>query len=1176
MNTTRLKIFAPEARRKLMEQVERKLDHVFTAQTPDLSAQRSLVESLRKAVEAEGKAPVIERVAYVWFNRFAALRYLDAKGWHPFHARVLTPVKADETQPELLRQVRGGTVPNELQDWCDPKRIADLLAGGIPSASPQAEVQRLLIVGVCQFYAFLLPDVFERVDDFHRLLLPDDLLTEHSVPHAFQTEINDADCAEVEILGWLYQFYIAEKKDAVMARKGAVPTADVPAVTQLFTPHWIVRYLVENSLGRLWLLNRPGSRIRERMPYYIEGEVEDDFLKIKKPEEIRLLDPAVGSGHMLTYAFDLLYLIYEEEGYPPSEIPGLILRHNLRGLEICPRAAQLAELALVFKAREKSRRFFQTDRLVRPRIFVLRDVCFAEGELRDYVAELGSGELFDKPMVQLLHQFEQASSFGSLIQPCLDEQNIAFARRRIEAKDIRSQLFLVETHSKVLRALEQAEALAERYNIVIANPPYMGLQNLHAELKGFLQRAYEDFKSDLFAAFVVRIIQLLRPNGFAGMMTPFTWMFIKTYEPLRKKLLTESSIRSLIRPEYHSFFDSAFVPICAFVIQAKVDDAPATYIDLGSFNGSENQSEKALEAISEGSCRWRYLVRASALQQIPGTPIAYWASEKIFSLFAEKEPLANHAEARQGLITGNNEKFLRRWWEVSASSIEFPASRKQSVESSKRWFPYNKGGDFRKWYGNQEFVVLWEDNGAAIKNYKNGDGKLLSRPQNTQFYFHESVSWSDVTAHINSFRWFPEGYIFDATGHSAFPINVSKEQLLSYLNTKFAQVCANILNPTMHFHVGYFRLLPAAHLSDSVVSQLVQAAIGIARADWDGFERSWDFSTLPLLRIGGKQAPLETTLGNWLARCAEEVDRLKELEQENNRLLIEAHGLQKQLTADVPIEEIALTINPAFRYGLGKTQTEYLERCRGDLVKELLSYAMGCIMGRYSLDRPGVLIGSAGESLREFAEKVGRPFEALTFVPNDNGIVPMLDGDWFEDDVLGQIREFLRVAFGEQTLGQNVAFLEDTLGKDLRRYFLTDFYKDHIQTYKKRPVYWLFQSPQKQFRALVYLHRYTRDTVNTLLNGYLREFHHKLSARIRDFQHTLESESVQPRDKTRAQKELDKVQKAQADIELYEREILLPLAQKRLEIDLDNGVKANYPKFGLALAPIAGITDEED
>lgn len=534
MNTSRLKTFAPEARRKLMEQVERKLDHVFTAQTPDLSAQQPLVASLRKAVEAEGKALLIERVAYIWFNRLAALRYLDAKGWHPFHARVLTPVKADETQPELLRQVRGGTVPNELRDWCDPKRIDDLLAGRIPSANPQAEVQRLLVIGVCQFYAFLLPDVFERVDDFHRLLLPDDLLTEHSVPHAFQTEITDADCAEVEIIGWLYQFYIAEKKDAVMGRKSAVPTADIPAVTQLFTPHWIVRYLVENSLGRLWLLNRPGSRIREHMPYYIEGEFEGDFLKITKPEEIRLLDPAVGSGHMLTYAFDLLYLIYEEEGYPPTEIPGLILRHNLHGLEICPRAAQLAELALVFKAREKSRRFFQTDRIVRPRILALRNVRFAEGEVREYIAALGLGELFNQPMLGLLHSFEEATTFGSLIQPCLDEQNIAFARRAIEAKDLGGQLFLRETHTKALRVLEQAEALTPRYHVVVANPPYMGRKGMNASLAAFLDEGYSHGKSDLMTAFILRGLVLIREKGMFACITLDSWMFLFLHEPSSK------------------------------------------------------------------------------------------------------------------------------------------------------------------------------------------------------------------------------------------------------------------------------------------------------------------------------------------------------------------------------------------------------------------------------------------------------------------------------------------------------------------------------------------------------------------------------------------------------------------------------------------------------------------
>ena len=496
MNTSSLKSFAPAVRRQLLEAVERKLDYVLTADTPDLRQAAQQVELLRKEAAKDRKG-VIDRVAYTWFNRFAALRFLDARGWHSFRARVLTPATPEETQPEILKLLRTGSLPEELQSHTDLKRLNDLLDGRLPTAiagaDPQGEAYRGLILTACRFYHATMPFLFERVDDESELLLPDDLLTVNSVVEGFRTEISDEDCSEVEILGWLYQFYISEKKDAVMARKSAVPTEDIPAVTQLFTPHWIVRYLVENSLGRLWMLNHPASKLREQMPYYIEVEgdaAKTDFLKIGKPEEIKLVDPAAGSGHMLTYAFELLVKIYEEEGYAPSEIPEKILTHNLYGLEICPRAAQLAQFALVCKAREISRTAFRSP--VQPQVICIQDISFEENELRDYIGALKLGDLFSQPVLKLMHQFEQATNFGSLIQPYLDEKAIDDVRAAIAGKDLGSQLFLRETHRKILRVLEQAEALTQRYHVVVANPPYMGVKQMHKVIKEFAKEFYSN------------------------------------------------------------------------------------------------------------------------------------------------------------------------------------------------------------------------------------------------------------------------------------------------------------------------------------------------------------------------------------------------------------------------------------------------------------------------------------------------------------------------------------------------------------------------------------------------------------------------------------------------------------------------------------------------------------
>jgi len=557
VNTAALKTFAPAMRRQLLEAVGRKLDLLLNSQTPDtLSTYARQIAELREQA-AENRDQLLEKVAYTWFNRLCALRYLDARGWHPFGCKVLMPAGEGETQAELLKLMRAGSLPSVLKDHTNEPQLHGLLDGqiqtAIAGADPQGEVYRELVLATCRFYHELLPNLFEGLDDASELLLPDDLLSEGSIAGGFRLEISDDDCQDVEVLGWLYQFYIAEKKDEVMARKKAVPTEDIPAVTQLFTPHWIVRYLVENSLGRLWLLNRPGSKLREQMPYYIEGEAETEFLKINKPEEIKLLDPACGSGHMLTYAFDLLSLIYEEEGYAPSDVPGLILRHNLHGLEICPRAAQLAELALVFKAREKSRRFFQPEQLAGPKIIELEDIRFEEDQLNAYIEDLDLGEIFDQDLFKLLHQFEEAKSFGSLIQPCTDEQSIASVRQVIAAKDLDGQLFLRETHRKVLRVLEQAEALTQRHHVVVANPPYMGTAGMNALVKAFATTHYDDSKGDLFAMFIKRAFTLSQSRGYMAMVTMQSWMFLSSFEQLRVKLLQDGTLITLTQIGFNSF-----------------------------------------------------------------------------------------------------------------------------------------------------------------------------------------------------------------------------------------------------------------------------------------------------------------------------------------------------------------------------------------------------------------------------------------------------------------------------------------------------------------------------------------------------------------------------------------------------------------------------------------------
>ncbi len=1152
MNTSALKTFAPAVRRQLMEAVTRKLDFVLAAQTPDyLTTYKTQVESLRR-LAAEDRSGLVERVAYTWFNRLAALRYLDAKGWHPFRARVLTAATTEETLPELLKMMRAGALPEELRRHTDPARLNDLLDGRIPSPDPQGEVYRHLVLAACRFYHALLPNLFERLDDETELLLPDDLLTEHSVAQGFRAEISDEDCAEVELLGWLYQFYISEKKDAVMARKSAVPSEDIPAVTQLFTPHWIVRYLVENSLGRLWLLNRPGSRLREKMPYHIEGEAETDFLKIKGPEEIRLLDPAVGSGHMLTYAFDLLYAIYEEEGYAPSDIPALILTHNLHGADICPRAAQFASLALALKAREKARRFFQSEKFVRPRILALQDVRFDEGDLREYIRALNLGELFNQPVLELMRQFENATTFGSLIQPCLGEADIVSLRRAIEEKDLGSQLFLHETHGKILRVLEQAEMLTQRYQVVVANPPYMGGKGMNSELSKFIAEYLTAGKADLYGTFILRNQKLATSGGYIGMITIPNWMFLSSFEKLRLQVLEDCHLTSLVH-NGRGIWGGDFGSVSFVYVNGPNAGFNGQYLRLFKKQG-EIQSSNEIEANFKDRAEFP-LFRASAkdFKKIPGSPIAYWVSQRILGIFERCQPLGNYVAAKVGLMTSDNARFLRFWWEVPKLNVFFSATTSlESQQSQKRWFPHNKGGAFRKWSGNRDYLVDWENSGERIKReviekypYLKGNPNFVVHDDG--YYFLPFVSWSEITAAATSFRLFPAGFTFNIKGMSVFPSGgCSFEQLLALCNSTFVTYVTRLLNPSVSFGVGDFNSIPAAFLDQTIISPIVTELIDIANGDWDNFETSWDFRDLPMLRPELRSETLTASWQNWKADCDAAIRRMQELETENNRLFIEAYGLQDELSPEVPEDQITLA--------------------RADARKDVaafLSSAVGCMMGRYSLDKPGLILADAGDTLDNYLTKVGKPLEQLRFAPDEDGIIPVLDGEWFEDDVVERAREFLRVTFGKATLGENLRFIEEALGKDLRKYFLTDFYKNHISNeraygYKKRPIYWLVQSPQKGFSALIYLHRYTRDTMNLVLNRYLRPYQEKLRNRLAILAQAQISGN--PRDKTAARKETDKLTKNLRECEEWERQTLLPLAQARIELDLDDGVNEYFRK----------------
>ncbi len=1160
MNLNKLEKFANQTRKKLLGLVSSKLEYVLEADSAELREKSRQVRELKKGLVGKGKESLIEEVAYTWFNRFIALRFMDARGYT--ETKTVSPLPG-HTQPEILEVFKGGYCPRDLP--VDKNRLFRLLDGSIPARDPQNEVYRFLLLGFCNAWHEQMPFMFQKLQDYTELLMPDDLLSEHSILAEMNENISDDDCKDVEIIGWMYQFYVSEKHDAVIKAKKKIAPEDIPAATELFTPHWIVRYILENTLGRLWMLNRPESKLTEMMEYYIKSEEkESDFLKVANPEEITICDPACGSGHMLTYAFDLLVRIYEEEGYDRSDIAKLILEKNLYGMEIDQRAAALAAFALTMKARAYDGKFFRNG-LIQPNILCLEKVSFEEEELKTYKEALGE-DLYTPELEETVLSFENIDSIGSLLKPALLSPE--YYLEKLGKKDFQNNWILKATHDKVLSVLRQTCYLSRKYHCVVANPPYMGNKHMNDVLKEFAREYYSNTKSDLFSMFIERNLDFTVERGQAGFMTPFVWMFISSYEKLRNYLIDKKTITSLIQLEY-SGFEGATVPVCTFTVEnRRKPDYKGAFIRLSDFRGAKKQAPKALEAIKNPDCGWFYRVSASDFKKIPGSPIAYWVSESQKTIFEKSLSLSRVCKPTQGLATGDNDRFVRNWHEVCLRNIGFSFSNREQAERSRlKWFPYNKGGDFRRWYGNQEFLVNWETDGFEIKNFSNESGRLRSRPQNLNSYFKESISWSKISSGLPAFRYFPRGFIYDVAGTSIFCDGSSLLlRILGYSNSCVAKKFLEILSPTLNFEVGHIASLPIIPSAGN--QNVIQRLIDTSKQDWNFYETSWDFSTLPLLSPEHRQSTLEATYKKLRAYWQDMTLEMKWLEEENNRVFIDAYGLQDELTPYVPLEEITLTCNPRYRYGNKKTDEELEALLFADTMREFISYAVGCMFGRYSLDKPGLVLANQGETVKDYIEKVGLPKDGITFLPDEDNVLPLTEGEYFTDDIVTKFKRFLRVTFGEEHYEQNLAFIEKALGKDIRKYFLSEFYPHHVRMYKKRPIYWLFSSPRRTFNTLVYLHRYNPDTVNTVLNDYLRQFIKKLEAEKNTLEKRKASGGLSARDSAQIEKALDRIKKQLRELTEYERNILYPLAAKRLEIDLDDGVKVNYAKFGDALYPV--------
>lgn len=1176
MNTSKLQAFATDARRQLMNAVQARLDAALVpnsdAQVDDPRAFDFLQREIGQAGGGvEGRRHVVERYAYRWFNRIIAFRYMDVHGFTG--TPVVSPAGLTSTNglPEVLAAAKRGEYDSRVfslrvNDKAK-ERIEGLLSGSIMTDDPQGLAYGLLLQSECRFWNRNLPFMFEnvgkeagRVDE---LLMPADLLAEGSVLRNAVEAMTPEDCGvddpsgNVEIIGWLYQYYISERKNEVMDgfKKNHKAGADeIPAATQLFTPDWIVRYLVQNTVGRLWVQSHPDSQLYKNWDYYIQpsedGSTEnEDILNIQTPEELTVCDPACGSGHMLTYAFDLLYEIYEEEGYTPSDIPGLILKHNLYGMEIDERAASLAAFALTMKARSRSRRFFKKQ--VEPNIQRIAPISFEEGDVADL------NDLYQVDLdFTVWNTYAKADVYGSLIEPPQELVDLAASAEDTEDEITLADSLLRECADEVFT---QTRYLARKYTAVVANPPYMGAKNMSAELKQFVQDRYEDGKADLFAAFILRNRQFIQHCAMLGMITMQSWMFLSSFEALRRKLLDSSSIETMAHLGAGAFdsIGGEVVSTVAFTLQNGFNNEKGVYVRLVDVSGDKNQADACIEAVQAGA-DYRFEVDQREFAQIPGSPIVYWLSKPMLEAFAKGQQLQTVASPRKGLDTGFNERFLRHWFEVSLNE-----ESAFSIKPGAIWFPYNKGGEYRRWYGNKELVINWAHSGRSIKSMSVAATRK-STIRNESNQLQEGLTWSTVTSGDFSIRYSSAGALFDNGGCTLF--SGKKDDLpvfASFLNSAVAMALLRALSPTLNFQPGVIGSIPIIDaIYGKADKESISNLIAVSKSDWDSFETSWDFRWFALLdpnqgaQVGDLLEEAVSHLREYWDRVSEE-QRQREIR--NNELVADVYGVRDDVPCDVPLERVSLKRNVAFAYPKDTPEVRN-EKFAQDVVKELISYAVGCMFGRYSLDKPGLILASQGETLDDYHAQIPNP----SFDPDADNVIPVTETDCFEDDIVTRFRRFLAVAFGKENLAANIAYIEQILDKSIRKYFVNDFYNDHVKMYSNRPIYWQYSSQTSNkgsFKALVYLHRYTPKTTNVVLN-YLRDY----TGKIADI-----ADSLEHSDRAADQKQAAKLRKAVLECKDYEDQTLYPLATRNLEMDLDDGVLVNYLRMGKALRSIPSI-----
>jgi type II restriction/modification system DNA methylase subunit YeeA len=1199
MNRSALKKYAPQARLDFIEAVTLRarrlgLDPALPVnieQTGDvlliggqpfpasIAKQRA---TLAQRIQQQGFTVVVEALAYTWFNRLVAIRFMELKAYLSHGYRVLSHPQGQ--QPEILDHVQHIELAG-----LDKAEVIRLKTAG----NQDEALYREILLAQCHELHRNMPFLFEALDDATELLLPDNLLRTDSPIACLVNGIEETDWQEVEVIGWLYQFYISEKKDQVIGK--VVKSEDIPAATQLFTPNWIVQYLVQNSVGRLWIMANPSSRLKEKMPYYIEPaeqtpEVQaqlDSMIKVRmdeeggtlNPESLTILDPACGSGHILVEAYNLLRVIYEERGYRLRDIPRLILQKNLFGLDIDNRAAQLAGFALMMKAREDDRRLFD-DEGAPPylNVMALQESAGLPDEVMaqviiDAAIQIEGGEVFHAghlfggdqvetrhssgltalDLRQLIRLFEHGKTFGSLIRvPDVLKVNLGKVVELLAS--VRSQGNAL-SRSYACQVLEHfalpASLLAMQYDAVIANPPYMGGKAMNACVKSFAKENYQSGKSDLFAMFMARGFELCRSTGFNSMITMQSWMFLSSYELMREKILSDRTIHTLAHLGARAFgeISGEVVQTVAFVFQAHhvVGFRPVFFRLV---DGAALDKEAALVA---GQKRYECLVQ-DEFSKIPGSPIAYWVPKELYRAFQARESIDTVSPPRIGMMTTDNERFLRYWYEIDFGRIGFGIkSVEESIGSDYKWFPYNKGGGFRKWAGFQSLVVNWRDGGSEISE----SGMTSFRGKD--FYFKSGLTWSDIATGDFSCRYTDGGSIFDIKGTSSFPGLDDMGVVGTVLNSKVGSYILNLLNPTMSYQSGDVRRIP---LPDEVfarrefLNECFGKLVDISTRDWNCAEVSWGFLGSPLAPLHNESSGgVEMAFGKWHTLCKAALSEMMTLEKNINEFYIHIFGLGGEVSADVDEGQVVLS-----------------RASRESDTQRLFSYFVGCMMGRYSLDEPGLIYAHSG----------GYGFDSTKYrkFPADaDGIIPITEDAWFDDDAAERVREFVKVIWGDHSLMENMEWLAASLGRKagesvdeaIRRYLSSSFYRDHLQTYKKRPIYWLFSSgKQKAFECLVYLHRYNEGTLSRMRMEYVVPLQSRMQARLDKLADDINDATSSAQQKS-LQKRKDKITKQLEELRRFD-EALRPYADRRITIDLDDGVKVNYGKFGNLLAEVKAIT----